>query len=55
MARVDLVWVHPLLERSGFEDLEARRQKATGEERRALTVKLARLWHEAASFGRAAR
>ncbi len=36
------------------KELEVRRVKATGEERRALTAKLARLWHDAARFGRAA-
>jgi tetratricopeptide (TPR) repeat protein len=35
-------------------DLEARRARATGDERRALSAKLARLWHESARFDRAA-
>jgi tetratricopeptide (TPR) repeat protein len=35
-------------------ELEARRARASGEERRALGAKLARLWQDAASFGRAA-
>jgi tetratricopeptide (TPR) repeat protein len=35
-------------------ELDGRRGKATGEERRALTVKLAKLWQDAAQFGRAA-
>ncbi|HEX9244363.1 MAG TPA: tetratricopeptide repeat protein, partial [Anaeromyxobacter sp.] len=35
-------------------ELQARRARASGEERRALTAKLARLWHDAARFGPAA-
>jgi tetratricopeptide (TPR) repeat protein len=35
-------------------ELQARREKAIGDERRVLTAKLARLWHDAAEFGRAA-
>ncbi len=35
-------------------ELEARRARASGDERRVLTAKLAHLWHDAARFDRAA-
>ena len=36
------------------KELETRRARASGEERRALTAKLARLWHDAARLDQAA-